>query len=48
MTEDLIELQCTSFTCKAIMLGSYYFIPQERVIISKNGIKIEVPDLRDS
>ena len=37
----------TSLSCKMVRIGSYKYIPRDRVLISQNEIKFSVPLLED-
>ncbi|XP_076176267.1 uncharacterized protein LOC143151224 isoform X2 [Ptiloglossa arizonensis] len=41
--------QCphTSLLCRTVRIGSYKYVPQERVVISQNGVRFGVPLLED-
>ncbi|XP_032669782.1 uncharacterized protein LOC116843458 isoform X2 [Odontomachus brunneus] len=37
----------TALQCRTVRIGSYKYIPRERVVISRNGVKFGVPLLED-
>lgn len=37
----------TSLSCKMVRIGSYKYIPRDRVLISQNGVRFGVPLLED-
>ncbi|XP_053974438.1 uncharacterized protein LOC128874118 isoform X1 [Hylaeus volcanicus] len=50
--EDIIKdnsVVCphTSLLCRTVRIGSYKYIPQERIVISQNGVRFAVPLLED-
>ncbi|XP_076637053.1 uncharacterized protein LOC143349590 isoform X4 [Colletes latitarsis] len=51
-SEDILKdnsVQCphTSLLCRTVRIGSYKYIPRERVVISQNGVRFGVPLLED-
>lgn len=37
----------TSLLCRTVRIGSYKYIPRDRVLISQNGVRFGVPLLED-
>lgn len=48
MVDGSILAPHTSLTCRTVRIGSYKYIPQEKVIISQSGVRLGVPLLEDS
>ncbi|XP_043519425.1 uncharacterized protein LOC122533609 isoform X2 [Frieseomelitta varia] len=50
-TEDIkdnsLQSPHTSLLCRTVRIGSYKFVPRERVVISQSGIRFGVPLLED-
>ncbi|XP_012261070.2 uncharacterized protein LOC105688968 isoform X2 [Athalia rosae] len=47
MADGSIQVPHTSLICRTVRIGSYKYIPQERIIISKSGVRFGVPLLED-
>ncbi|XP_015586245.1 uncharacterized protein LOC107263491 isoform X2 [Cephus cinctus] len=47
ITDGSIQAPHTSILCRTVRIGSYKYIPRERVVISQNGIRLGVPLLED-
>ncbi|XP_057321904.1 uncharacterized protein LOC130665499 [Microplitis mediator] len=37
----------TSFVCRTVRIGSYKYVPREKIILNKHGLKLVVPLLED-
>ncbi|XP_046749761.1 uncharacterized protein LOC124413272 isoform X4 [Diprion similis] len=48
MADGSIQAPQTSLICRTVRIGSYKYIPQERVIISQSGVRLGVPLLEDN
>ncbi|XP_029034245.1 uncharacterized protein LOC114871873 isoform X3 [Osmia bicornis bicornis] len=51
-TENIVRDNCsqalhTSIVCRTVRIGSYKYIPREKVVISQNGVRFGVPLLED-
>lgn len=47
LLDNIIQPPCTSLLCKMVRIGSYKYIPRDRVLISQNGVRFGVPLLED-
>ncbi|CAL7933808.1 unnamed protein product [Xylocopa violacea] len=47
MKDNSIYPPHTSILCRTVRIGSYKYIPRERVVISPNGVRLGVPLLED-
>ncbi|XP_017760809.1 PREDICTED: uncharacterized protein LOC108551228 [Eufriesea mexicana] len=45
--DNAVQSPHTSLLCRTVRIGSYKYIPRERVVISQNGVRFGVPLLED-
>lgn len=44
---DIGQLPQTALECRTVRIGSYKYIPREKVVISHTGVRFSVPLLED-
>ena len=44
---DVGQLPQTALECRTVRIGSYKYIPREKVVISQSGVRFSVPLLED-
>ncbi|XP_015429450.1 PREDICTED: uncharacterized protein LOC107186152 [Dufourea novaeangliae] len=47
MKDNYTQFPHTSLLCRTVRIGSYKYVPRERVVISQNGVRLGVPLLED-
>lgn len=47
VVDNSIGAPHTSILCRTVRIGSYKYIPRERVVISQSGIRFGIPLLED-
>ncbi|XP_076301470.1 uncharacterized protein LOC143219351 isoform X2 [Lasioglossum baleicum] len=47
MKDNSVSSPHTSLLCRTVRIGSYKYVPRERVLISRNGVRFGVPLLED-
>ncbi|KZC07907.1 Sentrin-specific protease 7, partial [Dufourea novaeangliae] len=45
--DNYTQFPHTSLLCRTVRIGSYKYVPRERVVISQNGVRLGVPLLED-
>lgn len=45
--DNSVETPNTALLCRTVRIGSYKYIPREKVVISQNGVRFSVPLLED-
>lgn len=46
-SDNTMQSPHTSLLCRTVRIGSYKYIPRDRVLISQNGVRFGVPLLED-
>lgn len=47
LLDNTMQSPHTSLLCRTVRIGSYKYIPRDRVLISQNGVRFGVPLLED-
>lgn len=47
ISKQYLNLPQTALECRMLMIGSYECIPREKVVISYNGVRFDVPLVED-
>ncbi|XP_076650247.1 uncharacterized protein LOC143357617 isoform X2 [Halictus rubicundus] len=47
MKDNSVSSPHTSLLCRTVRIGSYKYVPRERILISRNGVRFGVPLLED-